>query len=230
MRIGPDQIALSTETQVLDSETLQSQWSSTSGSTLLFYVNPLIVDRTSVSGNEYANLVKIGSKQTLKLLVSSDAGRGYGSSPAILEIYVKGCTIPEIVEIPKISIQKWSSVGIVKQGRKFTIYVNGVLTVSYTCTAMPDFDATQTLRVGDKRLGGVIGMMSLAPYAMSPADMKSMVENTVDIDGKPYFSSRLFAFIPVPTFNIKFNLWCPGGDCSSSVTKGPLDEWSTNYS
>lgn len=228
-RIGPEQISLSTQRQIISSEELKIGWSSTSGSTLFFYINPTIKDRTSISGNEYAKAVQIGSKQTLKILVAADAGRGYANSPATLEVFVKNNPIPEIIEIPNISLQKWSAVAIVKQGRKFNIYINGKLMVSHVCTAMPDFDETQPLRTGDARLGGSIALMSLAPYPMNIDDVRSMVSSTSGTDGAPYISSGIFSFIP--TFSVQVNL-CPGGNCNSTKTSGspgPLNQWTTPY-
>jgi hypothetical protein len=85
MRIGPDSMSLTSEgTQVINSEQLKSAWTSTSGSTLVFYINPVINDRTGQSGNEYAKVVQIGSSQTFKLLVAPDAGRGLSMAPALL--------------------------------------------------------------------------------------------------------------------------------------------------
>ena len=206
-------------------------WSSTPGSTLLFYINPTITDRTSVSGNEYANAIQIGSKQNLKILVAADAGRGYANSPAILEVFVKNNTVPEIIEIPNIALQRWTAVAIVKSGRKFNIYINGKLSVSHVCTAMPDFDETQPLRTGDVRLGGNIALMSLAPYPMSSDDIRSIVSNSMGTDGKPYLSSGFLAFVPIPTFTMGIN-WCPGGNCDSNKVNGnpgPLNQWTSPY-
>ena len=62
-RIGPEQVDLSRLKQIISSEDLKTGWTSTQGSTLLFYIYPLINDRTTVSGNEYASVVQIGTKQ-----------------------------------------------------------------------------------------------------------------------------------------------------------------------
>lgn len=228
-RIGAEEIDLSSVTQVISSEQLKAAWSSSSGSTLFFYINPSIKDRTSVSGNEYAKAVQVGSKQTLKILVAADAGRGYANAPATLEIYVKNNPKPEFVEILNFPLQKWSAMAIVKQGRKFNIYMNGKLSVSHVCTAMPDFDETQPLRTGDARLGGSIALMSLAPYPMNIDQVRSMVSSTSGTDGAPYLSSGIFSFIP--SFSIDMNL-CPGGNCNSIKTSGnpgPLNQWTSPY-
>ena len=166
MRIGAEQIDISNVSQVISSDDLKKTWNTTEGSTLMFFVFPNVRDRTSISGNEYANIVQIGTKQTFKLLAAPDAGRGYIMAPAILEVHVKGSSEPERIELLNFPLQRWTSVVIVKDGRKFNIYINGFLKVSHMCTAMPDFDTTQPLRVGDKRLGGSIALMNLLPYPM----------------------------------------------------------------
>lgn len=228
-RIGPEEIDLSKSSQVITSEELKKSWTGTSGSTLIFYINPTINDRTSVSGNEYASVVQIGTKQKFNVLVAADAGRGYSTSPAQFEIFVKSCAVPEILEIPNFPLQRWTAVMIVRQGRKFSIYLNGKLTASHMCTAMPDFDDTQPLRVGDPRLGGKIALMSLANYPMQADEVKSTVESTVDTSGKPYLTPSLFSLIPPELMN--FNLMCPGGKCGSgqSAKTSPFEHWSSPY-
>jgi len=231
LRIGSETIDLSTEMQVISSEELKKAWTQSNGSTLIFYINPIIKDRTAVSGSEYASVIQIGSKQKFNILVAPDAGRGYISSPAQLIVSVEGSTTPNTIDIPNFPLQKWTAVAIVKQGRKFNIYLNGKLKVSHMCTAMPDFDSTQPLKVGDRRLEGQIALMSIAPYPMQSAEVKSIVQATVGTDGKPYLSSGVFSFIPIPSINLSFNPFCPGGNCNSTASQiSPLQQWSSQYS
>jgi len=237
MRIGPDSMSLTSEgTQVINSEQLKSAWTSTSGSTLVFYINPVINDRTGQSGNEYAKVVQIGSSQTFKLLVAPDAGRGLSMAPALLEIKIAKTTplstaapAPEIIEIPSFPLQRWTGVAIVKQGRKFNIYLNGKLAVSHMCNTMPEFDSTQPLKVGDPRLGGFIEQMSLAPYALEAKDVRDLYRATVDTSGKPInainLQNTLSMFIP----SLPSNWWCPDGNCSKTQGISPLEQWSSPY-
>jgi len=230
-RIGPEQIDLSKSSQVITSEELKKAWTGTSGSSLIFYINPSIKDRTSVSGNEYASVVQIGTKQSFKILIAADAGRGYSASPAKLEIFVKSCAVPEFIEIPNFPLQRWTAVVIVRQGRRFSVYINGKLTASHMCTAMPDFDDTQPLRVGEPRLSGQIALMSLAPYPMQLDEVRSTVESTVDTTGKPYFTPDLFSVIAIPSGLMNFNPMCPGGNCSvgKSAKTSPFEKWTSSY-
>ena len=226
--IGPEQIDLSTVSQVISSEQLTSLWTKNEGSTLSFFIYPELNDRTSVSGNEYVNVIQLGTKQSFKILVAPDAGRGYGMAPASLEVYVKGSTDPNRIDIPDVPLQRWTSVVIVKQGRKFNIYINGRLRASHMCTAMPDFDSTQPLRTGDKRLGGRIALMSLASYPMQAHDVHQMNSRMADTTGKPYLSSGIS--LPVPKLNdITKLITCPGGNCSTPIQAGPMEQWSSPY-
>jgi hypothetical protein len=229
-RVGAEEIDISQMQQVISSEELKNTWNATSGSTLAFNIFPEILDRTSVSGNEYATVIQIGSKQLFKLMVAPDAGRGYSTAPAILDVYVKGKADPETIEIPNVPLQRWTSVVIVKVGRKFNIYINGKISVSHMCTAMPDFDETQPLRVGTPRLTGTIALMSLASYPMKTNEVRELVNGMSAPDGKPYLSSGI-SIIPIPTINISGIpfIGCPGGNCSSPKKPGPMEEWSTPY-
>ena len=227
-RIGEEQIDLSKVSQVISSEQLNTTWTTTEGSTLMFFIFPDIRDRTSVSGNEYANVIQIGTKQNFKLLAAPDAGRGYGTAPAILEVFVRGSTTPEKIELLNFPLQRWTSVVIVKDGRKFNIYINGSLKVSHMCTAMPDFDSTQPLRTGDLRLGGSLALMSLVPYPMKANEVRTYVANSADTTGKPYLSSGIG--FPIPSFDRILDLIsCPGGNCVPPIQSGPMEEWSSPY-
>lgn len=230
-RIGKDdELSLSKTVQVITAEELKEPWTSNSGSSLIFYTNPTIIDRTAQSGNEYAKLVDIGTKQTFQILVAPDAGRGLNMAPARLEIYVKGYENPEYAEIPNFPLQRWTAVVIVKNGRRFNIYLNGTLAVSHTCTAMPSFDDTQPLKIGDPRLGGKISFLSLAPYAMKTNEVRDLIKNSVDSSGKPYTPFNIMSiFTPVMPSLPNVGLWCPGGNCTPPKRAGPLEQWSSPY-
>ena len=227
-RIGKEQINLSKVTQIISSEELKNGWTSTSGSTLIFYILPSIKDRTAISGNEYASVVQIGSKQKFKLLVAADAGRNDSMAPAILEVYVKGSSVPDLIEIQNFPLQKWTAVAIVKQGRKFNIYINGKLSVSHMCTAMPEFDDTQPLRTGDPRLEGTIALMSLDPYPLQVETIQSLVDDTVDTSGMPYISSG--SSFPVPTIaDLTGMVTCIGDNCTIPMQASPMEQWTSPY-
>lgn len=230
-RIGKnDDISLSKKVQVITNEELKGPWTSSSGSSVIFYINPTLRDRTAQSGNEYANVIQIASKQSFQLLVAPDAGRGLNMAPARLEIFVKGYDNPEYAEIPNFPLQRWTAVVIVKNGRKFNIYLNGRIAVSHTCTAMPDFDETQPLTIGDPRLDGTLSLLSLAPYAMKTNEVRELIKGAVDTNGKPYMPFTLMSiFKPFMPSIPNIGPWCPGGNCINPKRAGPLEQWSSPY-
>lgn len=236
-KIGVETIPLSSVTQVITSNELYPLWSNVSGSTLLFYINPVINDRTAQSGNEYANIVQIGSKLTFRLLVAPDAGRGILMAPAQLRITTGPAQNPttETVDISNFPLQRWTAVAIVKDGRRFNVYLNGTLTVSYTCLKMPQYDKTQPLVVGDSRLGGTISMMSISPNPLNSSEIRDLVSGSVDTSGAPYTPITFSLIISklTPDFSsfssILTPLWCPGGNCNIPVSAGPMKMWSAPY-
>jgi len=233
MQIGPDSLSLSTKTQVITNQQLRVSWTSTSGSTLQFYINPSINDKSGVSGNEYASVVEISSRQLFQILVSPDAGRGLSMAPAQLKVFTMGRnnavnSTPEIIEIPSFPLQRWTCVAIVKQGRKFIIYLNGKAVVSHMCKAMPHFDVTP-LNIGDPRLGGTISQMSLAPYALSPTEIRNSYRSNVDTSGKPIQQITLVGIFGPYMPIIPSGWWCPDGNCSPSQDISPLEKWSSPY-
>jgi hypothetical protein len=229
IQVGPDTIPLNKVSQAAPSEILNSVWSSKSGATLIFYINPIINDRTAQSGNEYATIVNIGAKQKLKVLVAPDAGRGLSLAPAIFEIYTKNNNKPEVMEIPDFPMQRWTAVVIVKKGRRFNIYMNGKLAVSHTCTAMPDFDETTGLSVGDQRLGGTMMLINLAPIALETNHIRDLMSETIDTSGKPYMPLDLSSLFSFPLPSLPSDFWCPGGNCNTPKMAGPLEEWVSPY-
>ena len=224
--VGPEKLDLSVSTQVANSEQLKVSLSSTAGSTLIFFIFPQIADRTSVVGNEYATAVNIGSKQIFKILIAPDAGRSTMMAPAALDIFVSNSADPEVIDINNIKLQRWNCVAIVRKGRKFNIYINGQLSASHTCTAMPIIDGTQTLRVGDRRLAGVIAQISMTKYPMELDEIQAMVRESMDAEGKPYLSSDLPG-LPIPSFD--FNFMCPGGNCNLPSKPNPMEQWNSSY-
>ena len=230
-QLGPETMPLTDEKQIGTSDDVKTLWSSVPGSTLSFYIHPQIQDRTATVGNEYATALNIGDNQSIKFLIALDAGRSNMMAPVIFEVYTTGKSLPEVIDIPGIYLQRWSCVIIVKQGRKFNIYVNGKLTVSRVCESMPELDNTKSLRVGDskRRLGGMIGLVNLAPYAMQQSDVRSYVSETMGTDGKPYLVSDLPALPVLSLESLRDLFICPGGNCGSSKNPGPIDQWNSEY-
>ena len=228
-------ISLSSSRQVATGEQVKNFWTDPAGSTILFFINPTINDRTSISGNEYATAIDIGSKCKLNILTSSDAGRGDEYVPAELKINIKGVTAAEVIELYNIDLQRWTAVAIVKQGARFKIYLNGKLTAAYTCiNGMPDSDTTQPLKLGDSngRLGGTIANMILYSVPLSTSDINSLIKQQSDMDGKPYNLNAsdlsIFTlgglFTSLPDF-----LGCPGGLCTQPMKPYPYEMWTTSY-
>jgi len=180
---------------------------------------------------------------SLKLLVAPDAGRGYSLAPAQLNINVAcnptsiptSCTdttrtegVKETIDLPEIPLQRWTAIVIVREGRKFNIYLNGKLSTSHMCTATPMYIKSIPLTIGDKRLGGNVALMSIAPRVLEINEVRTAVANSVDTNGAPYLSSGMS--LPVPTLSdIEKMFSCPLGNCPKVNPPGPLQQWSSPY-
>ena len=227
--IGENEYDLNLPTSVISNEQLRGPWTSGSGSSLIFYINPRIIDRTARSGNEYANVVRIGDKQSFQMLIAPDAGRGLYKAPARLQIFVNGKDRPEYAEIPNFPLQRWTAVVIVKFGRRFNIYLNGKLAVTHVSSAMPLFDNTQSLKVGDPRLAGTISLLSLSSYAMTTDEVRNLTRDTVDTSGKPYMPFNLPKLFSSIFRVLPHGWWCSGRCCQKSARIRSTEEWSTPY-
>lgn len=232
-RVGPEKIDLSSVVSAIPSAEFQKAWNNTNGATLQFFIYPTISDRTSrTGGNEYATIFTAGTGEaaplSLKILVTPDAGRGYSLAPAQLIVSEVNGT-PEKIDLPEIPLQRWTSIIIVREGRKFNIYFNGTLTTSHMCTATPSDTGSNDLSVGDTKLTGTIALMTIASHPLDANDVRSYVKTAADTTGAPYLSSGMS--LPVPTLSdIEKIFTCPFGNCSSAVSKaGPLQQWSSPY-
>jgi hypothetical protein len=225
-------VLLSESTPVATAEQLDKSWYGTSGSTLFFFINPTIKDRTARVGNEYATAITFGNGVLkLNILVAPDASRGEESAPA--QLVIKTNTGSEVVELYNIDLQRWTSVAIVKQSARFKIYLNGKLTAAYTCTTgMPEKDTTQPLKIGDStgRLDGSITNMVLYSVPLSTQDIFSLISQQAGTDGKPYSVSSdaigidsLFSTVPW------LGIGCPGGLCTEPKKPNPYETWQTSY-
>jgi hypothetical protein len=74
-------------------------------------------------------------------------------------------------------------------------------------------------------MAGTIALMSLAAYPMKSNEVRSLVNSTVGVDGKPYLSSGI-PVIPIPTFE---NIFGSPGVNGSIKKPGPMEEWSSPY-
>ena len=94
---------------------------------------------------------------------------------------------------------------------------------------MPDFDETQPLRIGDKRLGGEIALISLLPYAMKPNEIREVVRGQADTSGKPLIPFKVEKLFIPSKVDTPHGSWCPGGNCRIPKKAGPLEQWSSPY-
>lgn len=220
-------IPLSKEVQVFTSEELKTNWSTPSSSTITFYIIPQIKDRTSRIGNEYATALNLDNKLKLSILITPDAGRSLDFAPSRLEVAVRGVTERESIDIYDLKMHKWTAVAIVKEGRRFKIYLDGKMVAAHTLVkGMPDYDGTQNLKVGDSRLGGNIALLSIYSSALNSSDLLSKMRSETDNDGKPYamsgdISSGLLSIIP--------GFGCPGGLCTEPKKPNPFEQWTSPY-
>lgn len=228
--VGSEEYPLQTNQMVMNSELLRRTWQGTentaSGATVLFFIWPTLKDRTTRTGNEYATAINIADSVKFKILTSASATRT-SSAPAILEVMATGQAAPVELEIPDIPLQRWSAIAIVKQGRRFKVYVNNKLTAATMLDTMPQYNTSGSLMVGDSRLAGKIALLSLVDYPMSTEGVSDFVRGYSDSTFKPHLSSSSGLAIP----SLKgFQISCPGGICGGTAPlANPLDKWTSPY-
>jgi hypothetical protein len=230
--VGQEEYKLNTTQVVMNSELLRRQWQGTentaSGATLLFFIWPNLRDRTSQTGNEYATAVNIANSVKFKILTAPDAARGSSMAPAVLEVLAQNnLTTPVKLEIPNIALQRWSAVAVVKQGRRFKVFVNGKLVAANMLDSMPAYDGAQGLSIGDPRLSGKIAFLSIVDYPMATDGVTDYIRGLSDSTFKPYLASE--SSVAIPSLS-GISISCPGGLCGGSAPlANPLEQWNSPY-
>jgi hypothetical protein len=228
--VGAEEYRLETSQMVMNSELLRRVWQGTentaSGASLLFFVWPTLKDKTTRTGNEYATAINIADSVKFKILTSASATRT-SSAPAVLEVNATGLSAPVQLEIPDIPLQRWSAIAVVKQGRRFKVYVNNKLTAATMLDTMPAYNTSGSLMIGDSRLAGKIAYLSIIDYPMSTDGVADYFRGLSNSSFKPYLSSESSLAIPsLSGFQIK----CPGGICGGTAPlANPLEKWSSPY-
>jgi hypothetical protein len=193
----------------------------------------------------YYDLINILGIARLELLTIPDASRQKQSAVQLVvrtESASPGSTVRqnsiETMALPPIPYQKWTMITIAREGRRFDIYYDDSLVISFTttnpiATFIPD---TRGVVMGNSQILGQAGYYFLHSRLMRAGDVSTMYKQYTDTRGRP--------FLPVPedpTMNLSgvfpsvslgspdltmpnFSL-CPSGSCTNAPTGRPATPW-----
>jgi hypothetical protein len=204
--------------------------------------------------NGYTNLISIGGIVNFQILGTPDAGRP-GKAMAQLAVKTQNTDASggevdysvEVLNLPAVPIQKWVMITIVKTGRRYDIYYNNELVSSNKTIFMIGTNAkrTKSTTLGDSRLSGYAGYVSMYSNSLSSADISTYYQSSSDTRGSPLLAVDLPAVaggkptgsgagLSISGFvlNAPIPSLCPSGSCLEpppTRPANPMYDWTTPY-
>lgn len=118
------------------------------------------------------------------------------------------------IKLDDFPIQKWVYVTINREGRRFTVYYNGVVAGSVNIQNMYA-QITDAIRIGAKSYMGTYVYPILNSSIVHEDDIKNYIKNTANTRGEPNMPGDF-----LNTFN-QLITPCESGDCTESVAYSP---------
>ena len=213
---------LSKETNVGTVDDVRSKFMTTPGTTFRVYVFPNQGDKSNRLTEQI--LLKFGTTAELVIL----PGGITGQPRTVLRVKTQGLTTSmEEIPVETLPSQKWTHVAIVREGRRFTVYYNGVIVASKRLQYYPVI-TSGNLKIGGAGFTGEFALPSLAPTSLTMLEIRDDMKNTSDTRHKPNSPTEMFEF---------FQVWkyftCPNGifcfSTSAPPRTDPLTLWTTSY-
>lgn len=223
--LTPKEGSLSTPTNIGSMAQIRSLFFTPASSTFTTYMYCNALDKTPKLNNmEPTILFQFGNAIQFIL---NPAGASTQSTTQLV-IKTQGPTVQtETVDIPYFPTQKWVYIGLVREGRRFTVYYDGVAVSSHRTQYFPVISSTQLI-IGDPKISGQFKHPNLVATALNSSDLNKYRNLSADTRDKPYSlqsRSSMFWFIP--------SIGCPDGifcfSTNGPPTSNPLVSWKSNY-
>jgi len=199
-------------------------------STILIYIKCKLNNKTSSINTDAQPVRIIELENSLKLLINP----GNIQKPQTTTLVIKtqdsnNAASYETFPIKNFPEQKWVQLAIVREGRRYTVYYNGVVVLSKRTLNYPTINSSQFI-IGDLRLSGTYVYPRIIPTEYHINDILDDLKKTSDTRNKPILPTdnvipNLSKFLP--------NIGCPNGMfCFSTAPQpafDPLKKWKTPY-
>ncbi len=204
---------------VLDSDKARRLLFGTASSTLAFYVFLQPSDKTPRADQMTNTLLEIPGVMKFN----------FSGSSSELEVSTFNtftrATDQERINVPKIPMQKWIMLTILRDGRRFDIMYNDKMVASQRLAHMPVY-MTAPVKLGGPQIRGTFRQGYAFNYRLSLEEVSKELTATSDTRHKPPTSVELTIGNPFSLFS------CPGGffcGADSRKPKSALQEWQTPY-
>jgi hypothetical protein len=217
-KLTPNTGKLNQQTAIGNTSQARDLFMAPATGTLSVYIYCESNSKTASLGNkEPLHILQLGSAVQLQLQ--------QGTGKTTLVVRTQGQTIQnENISIKEFPEQKWVHLVIVREGRRYTVYYNGIVAGSSRTQYFPTINSSQ-FTIGDSRLRGMFAFPKLAPTAFTIDEVNNELRSTSDTRHKPFLDATTSSFFSI------FN--CPNGvfcfSTSSQPTLNPLKLWKTPY-
>lgn len=236
----PQVVDLNSEKAISDSLTTSATLYGQSSSTVLFFVNYRLGNRTAKlqSPSNYTPIIMMNGSFALEVspayLSSSSATSQSGSTTTRLAVYIAAPTGPTLqyIQLPPLPQQTWIQVAILRDGRRFDVMYDDQLVASERLPTLPV--ATQSeLIIGNSALIGEAIHGFIYNYRLNPIDVAKNRSRYINTAEYPVGAQPSLVTLPlIPTGLQNIVAECPPGlPCNtiSQPPKSPFKMWKTPY-
>jgi len=202
-------------------------------STLIVYLNYKVNNKTSSIDTSSKPVRILELENSLKIELIPGNNKNPQKTLLTIQTLSENNSITyESFIIKDIPQQKWIHFVLVKEGRRYTIYYNGVAIFSDRTRKYPTINSSQFI-IGDDNIVGTFALPKIAPTEYRINEILSDLQITSDTRHKPYLPTD--SVIPTfyyPSFGYP-SFGCPNGlfcfSTSSEPVQNPLKGWKSPY-
>ena len=217
-----------TQTNIGSPGDVRANFMTPPSSTILVYINYKTNNKTSSLSNTRKPLRILELQNSLRLELIP--GNMKTPETTQLTIQTRGennVMTYESFPIKGLPQQKWVHLVIVKEGRRYTVYYNGVAVFSERTKHFPTINSSQFI-IGDNELRGTFALPRIAPTEYRIDNVLEDLSFTSDTRHKPYLPTEsIFPTFYIPTFGCPNGIFC--FSTSSIPINNPLKQWKTPY-
>jgi hypothetical protein len=149
--------------------------------------------------------------------------------PALLKIKTSSDSskyFMESISLPALSLQRWTVVTIVKEGRRFDIYYGTNLVKSKLLEYIPVPPSAKDWYAGNPKWKGSIGLFKCFNGSISSEQIEEDVSNLVDTRGVPLYFNNMNFIKTLKSAELP-SLTCPFGMCNQLPDVIPTSPFET---
>jgi hypothetical protein len=236
----PELTPLNTKTDILTQDATYKTLIATNEFTVTVFVKLNNGDRTSKfmidTKSNYRSILKIEGIWHLEVSPSPNQGK---HSSTRLRVLTEKPSV-EIIELPPLSMQKWTFVAVLRQGRRFDVIYDNRIVSSYLLSAYPVVNGNSIVAgysdnnnvniMGNSLINGSIIHVFCYNSRLSPSQIEQNRLPYVDTNNA--LASNDFTYLLPSVILPNLNTSCSSGSCdyATKLPKKMILKWESPYS